>query len=344
MSDPRIAVLGSGAQGSGVASDMIRAGLDVTIIEQWPAHVEAMRERGLEVRTPDETTVTPVTAHHLCEVATLRDRFDIVFLVTKAYDTRWACELIKPVLAEDGVVVGQQNGMSPDDIAEVVGPEHTIGAVIEMASNMWEPGIATRENSPATSWFAVGAYDERARHREQDVWEALRHAGTVEISDDIRSSKWMKLTANAGELVPSAILNLPLIEAVALPGMREYMDRSCIEAAHAAVASGSRLRQVFGLTAADVTDAETYAPALLDIVLAKFSSPTTLTTVLQDWRKGRRAEVQEINGTVVRAMRRAGLRAPANVRTVEVALRIEAGELEARPENVALLLDGLIEV
>jgi 2-dehydropantoate 2-reductase len=338
MAAKRIAILGSGAQGSGVGADMIRAGLDVTFIEQWPDHVEAMRQHGVEIRLPEETVVTPVRALHLCEVATLRERFDIVFLVTKAYDTRWACELIKPVLADDGLVVGLQNGMSIDDIASVVGPERTIGAVIEMASNMFEPGVVNRENSPATAWFAVGAFDERTRGREQEVWEALRHAGTVEISDDIRSSKWMKLVANAGELVPSAILGLPLADAAALPGVREFMDRCCREAAEAAVVSGSRLKPVFGLTEADLTDSDTYAPALLDIVLQKFSSPTTRTTVLQDWMKGRRAEVEEINGTVVRAMRAAGRSAPANERTVEIALRIEAGELTNTPENVDLLL------
>lgn len=333
----RIAILGSGAQGSGVGADMVRAGLDVTFIEQWPAHVEAIRQRGIEIRMPEETTVTQVPAYHLCEVATMRDKFDIVFLVTKAYDSRWACELIRPVLADDGLVVGLQNGMTINDIAEVVGPQRTIGAVIEMASNMFEPGIVNRENSPETAWFAVGAFDSSSKGREQEVWEALRHAGTVEISDDIRSSKWMKLVANAGELVPSAILDLPLADAAAVPGVRDFMDQCCREAAAATVASGSRLKPVFGLTEADVTDASTYAPTLLDIVLQKFSSPTTRTTVLQDWMKGRRAEVQEINGTVVRAMKAAGKAAPANQRTVEIALEIEAGRLEASPQNADLL-------
>ncbi|WP_066517555.1 ketopantoate reductase family protein [Curtobacterium ammoniigenes] len=338
----RIAILGSGAQGSGVGADMIRAGLDVTFVEQWPEHVEAMRRNGIEVRLPHETVVTPVRAINLCDVAALKERFDLVFLVTKAYDTRWSCELIASVLADDGLVVGLQNGMTMDDIASVVGPERTIGAVIEMASNMFEPGIVNRENSPETAWFAVGGYDERTRDRAHEVWEALHHAGTVEISDDIRSSKWMKLVANAGELVPSAILDLPLADAAAVPGVRDFMDRCCREAAAATVASGSRLRPVFGLTDADVTDAETYAPALLDIVLARFSSPTTRTTVLQDWMKGRRAEVQEINGFVVRTLAAAGQDAPANARTVEIALRIEAGELQARPENASLLLDALV--
>ncbi len=205
---------------------------------------------------------------------------------------------------------------------------------------MFEPGVVNRENSPATAWFAVGAYDDATRGREQEVWDALHHAGTVEISDDIRSSKWMKLVANAGELVPSAILDLPLADAAGrargarvhgplLPGGRGRHDRVRQQA-----------RPVFGLTEDRRHRRREYAPALLDIVLQKFSSPTTRTTVLQDWMKGRRAEVQEINGTVVRAMRAAGLQAPANERTVEIALRIEAGELTADPRNAELLLEA----
>lgn len=335
MTNPRIAILGSGAQGAGVGADMTRAGYNVTFIEQWPAHVEAMKTHGIEVRMPGQTQITPVRALHLCEVATLRERYDIVFLVTKAYDTRWACELIRPVLAGDGLVVGLQNGMSIDDIADVVGVEHTIGAVIEMASNMFEPGIVNRENSPATAWFAVGALDEATQTRIGDVRDVLQHAGTVEISDDIRSSKWMKLVANAGELVPSAILGLPLAEAAADPAVRAFMDACCLEAARATVAAGSRLRPVFGLVDSDVTAPESYAPRLLDIVLERFSSPTTRTTVLQDWMKGRRAETHEINGSVVRVL---GDAAPANRKTVEIATRIETGALTPSPDNAKLLI------
>ena len=53
----------------------------MTLIEQWPDHVEAMRASGIEVRLPTETQVTPVRALHLCEVATLREPFDIVFVL-----------------------------------------------------------------------------------------------------------------------------------------------------------------------------------------------------------------------------------------------------------------------
>lgn len=344
MTGKKIAFVGTGAQGAGIGADLIRAGLDVTYIEQWPAHVEAMRARGIEVRLPLETQITPVTAYHLCEVATLRDKFDLVFVLVKAYDTRWAVELIKPLLADDGLVIGLQNGMSLDDVASIVGPERTIGAVIEMASNMFEPGIVNRQNAPSNSWFAVGAIDPATQPRAVEVQEALQHAGTVEISDDIRSSKWMKLVANAGELVPSAILDVALADAVRMPGVHEFMIECGKEAARAAVADGSRLVPIFGLTDDQVTSPDQYAADLLGEVLDKYSLPDTRTTVLQDWMKGRRAEVAEVNGLVVSVLASVGQSAPYNAHTIELARRIEAGELEKSPDNLALLLDVPVSV
>jgi 2-dehydropantoate 2-reductase len=338
MTGTRIAVLGTGAQGAGIGADLVRAGLDVTFIEQWPAHVEAMRDRGIEVRMPDRTEVTPVTAYHLCEVATLREPFDIVFVLVKAYDTRWACELIKPLLAADGVVVGLQNGMSIDDVASIVGVERTVGAVIEMASNMFDPGIVNRQTPPEKSWFAVGAFDPAHRAKAEAVQAVLSHAGTVEVSDDIRSSKWMKLIANAGELVPSAILDLPLEAAMDLPGVHEFMIECGREAARAAVADGATLVPIFGMTHDDVTTPDQYAEDLLGMVRSHFSLPDTRTTVLQDWMKGRRAEVDEVNGLVVEVAARTGGSAPLNERTVRLAHAIEAGTLIGSPSNIDLLL------
>lgn len=340
MTGPRIAFVGTGAQGAGIAADLTRAGLDVTWIEQWPAHVDAMRENGIEVRLPEGTvTTTGLKVLHLCQVAELRDDFDIVYLVVKAYDTRWAVELIKPRLAADGVIVGVQNGMSIEDIASIVGRDRTVGAVIEMASNMFEPGIVTRQNMQSGTWFAVGGLNEVSQERAVAAQQALSHAGTVELSDDIRSSKWMKLVANAGELVPSAILDETLYDAVRMPGVHEFMIECGKEAARAAVADGSKLKAIFGLREDQVTEPDQYAADLLGEVLDKYALPDTRTTVLHDWIKGRHSEFAEINGLVVDVLTAAGEPAPYNAHVIELARRIEAGALERGPQNLALLLD-----
>lgn len=339
MADPRIAIVGTGANGAAIGADMTRAGLDVTFVEQWPAHVEAMRSDGLLVRSPDgEEVRTAVEAIHLCEVATLRRPFDVVFLGVKAYDTRWACELIKPLVADDGLVIGLQNGMTIDDVASIVGPQRTLGAVIEIAGNMFEPGIVNRQTGRDGTWFCVGAYDDAARGREEEVAALMRHAGTTDVTDDIRSAKWMKLVANAAEMVPSAILDVPLVEALNVPGMRAVMDAAGTEALDAALALGCRIVPMFGQEGIELLPPERYAAALLDAVLAGWSLEDTRVAVLQDWMKGRRAEGEEINGHVVEVLRSVGRDAPVNALLIDVARRIEAGELQAGLGNAELLL------
>ena len=134
----RVAVMGAGANGASIGADLTAAGLDVTLVEQWPEHVEAMRSRGLRVVLPEGATTHRVEVVHLCEVATLRRPFDVVLLLVKAYDTRWAAELMKPLLAPDGLMVGVQNGMTLDDVADVVGEHRTLGCVIEISSMMFD--------------------------------------------------------------------------------------------------------------------------------------------------------------------------------------------------------------
>jgi 2-dehydropantoate 2-reductase len=337
MSGPRIAFLGTGAQGASIATDFALAGLDVTFIDQWPAHIEAIRKDGITVNMPTRTIHARPPALHLCDIAEVREPFDLVFLVCKAYDTRWHCELIKPVLAEDGFIIGLQNGMTHQVIADVVGRHRTVGAVIQIASNMWEPGVTNRQNDHDESWFALGAVDPDRQDRVEEIAALLRHSGTVEVTDDIKSAKWMKLVVNAAELIPSAILNTELRGAARLPGMLTEMRRVGYEAMDAALADGAQVVPVIGMPPITSNDPDRFVDEIFDEVLRTFSRDDTLTTSLQDWRKGRRAEIADVNGHVVETLKAQGRDAPVNARIAEIALEIEAGRLAPGPENTTLL-------
>ncbi|HEY6574581.1 MAG TPA: ketopantoate reductase C-terminal domain-containing protein, partial [Mycobacterium sp.] len=126
-----------------------------------------------------------------------------------------------------------------------------------------------------------------------------------------------------------------------LPGMRDFMLRAGREAMQTAVDTGNRVRPILGLGDADVVHPDRYVEQLFDEVLRHFTLPDTRTTVLQDWMKGRRSEVREINGLVVDLQRRLGGLAPANAARVELAVRIEDGSLEAGPGNLGLLLEAM---
>ncbi|NTF33835.1 ketopantoate reductase family protein [Rhizobium skierniewicense] len=334
-----MAFLGTGAQGASIGADFVLAGHDVTFIEQWPDHVNAIRADGITVHLPTRTINAKVAALHLCEVAEVKEPFDLVFLVVKAYDTKWATQLIEPVLAKDGLVIGLQNGMTHEDIAAIVGRERTIGAVIEIASNMFVPGVTNRQNDHDTSWFALGALDPDVQKRVEPVAELLRCTGRVEVTDDIRSAKWMKLVVNAAELIPSAIVNLPLGDAARSPGMLDVMRAAGYEAMQAAIADGARIVPIIGMPPVTTNHPERYVDQIFEEVLTVFSQADTLTTSLQDWRKGRRAEIQEVNGWVIDTLKAHGLAAPINQRVVELAYEIEARARDAGPQNAELLIE-----
>jgi 2-dehydropantoate 2-reductase len=332
----KIAIVGSGANGSSIGADLIRAGLDVTLVEQWPEHVAAMRERGLRIEMPEETVEVPVRAHDLCDVATFRDRFDVALVLVKAYDTDWACRLIAPHVAADGLVIGVQNGMTTATVAAAVGAERTLGCVIEVSSMMTVPGVVERHSPPDRSYFAVGG---GSREKEELAAELLGWSGRVEIAEDIEAAKWMKLVSNCTTLVGSAILGLPIPEAPTLPGMRELMVQAGREALALGAEIGHPVRPIFGLSAEEMNEAEDLVGMMLDVLIERFCLPHTTSTILHDWGKGRHSEVDDINGLVVAERERRGGAAPANAAIVEVAHRIERGELAPEPGNLELLLD-----
>jgi len=337
MGFSKIAVVGAGANGASIGADFVRGGHDVVFIEQWPDHVEAMRTNGVTVNMPDRSENTSIDVRHFCQVAELTESFDLVFILVKAYDTRWVAEMIRPALTDNAIVVGLQNGMTIDVLLDVLGPQHTMGAVIEVCSNMFVPGVCERETPPEESWFGIGGFAPEVHDRAGEVAEILGLAGTVQIYDDIRSAKWMKLVANSAELVPSAVLDMPLHEVLHLPGMRQFMEDNAKEALRVCIASGSEMVPIFGFDSIQASVDE-YAVALLDEVLKRFSFPSTLTTVLQDWRKGRRAEIRELNGYVVEQGALHGVDTPANQKTLDTAVAIERREIAAGQENLARLV------
>jgi len=339
----KIAVLGTGANGSCAAADLIRNGYDVVLIDQWPAHVEAMRTGGLRIEMPAEVVeLGNLRAFHLCDVATFRDRFDIVMLMTKAYDARWMAELIKPYLAPDGLLIGAQNAMTAEDLADIVGRDRTLGCVVELSSEMFTPGIVKRNTPPERTWFALGALDAPMRRRLAEVEEIFSHIGRVSIADDIVSAKWMKLIVNSMTMAVRAMTAMTAGEIAQIPGSREFMLRAGEEALAAGQASGYGIVPIFGLSTKEVEGSNRVLETLMD-KLRSDVGPNTRNAMYQDIVKGRRTEIDMLNGQVVELGRRHGLATPVNEVLVDINLRISRGELRQDPANLERAMAALAQ-
>jgi len=336
----KIAVLGTGANGSCVAADLTNAGLDVVLIDQWPAHVEAMRANGLHVTLRQGEIRAKVRAHHLCDLASMHDMFDVVLLVTKAYDTRWHCELIKPHLKPDGFLVGLQNAMTADIIADVVGSSRTLGCVPELSSYCFVPGEIKRNTAPERTWFALGSLHPSTEGREEEVAAILRHAGKVEVRSDIIAAKFMKLILNSMTLGTMAMTGGELTDQQP-EGMQDFMMRLGSESLRVGEALGHPIVPVFGLTKAEIEGANNLLQKLIDKINHDIGPGRGANTTLQDHMKGRLSEIDMINGLVVEEGKKRGIATPANETMVEVTRRIFAGELKPDPKNLPIALDLL---
>jgi 2-dehydropantoate 2-reductase len=120
--------------------------------------------------------------------------------------------------------------------------------------------------------------------------------------------------------------------------MRAIMVSAGREALDATVGLGNPVLPIFGLTAADVAREEAVVETLLNTLLDGFVLPHSTTTILQDWTKGRRSEVDDINGHVVRTLERLGRPAPVNAAIVEVAQAVERGSLQPSPSLLSDLV------
>ena len=335
--DGKIAVLGAGAMGTNIAADLARAGLDIEIFDQWPGHVEAMRESGIRVHLAGEETATPVRAHHLCAFASLNMTFDVVLLTAKSYDTRWLTELIKPYLAAEGMVVGVQNGMNDADIASIIGPKRTISCVVELSGEVFEPGEALRNTQPANTWFWVGNPDGTTTSRLEAIRDLFSLIGRAQISTNILGAKWTKLIANS-MTTPFSALGIPNQAALQVPGMIEFSAKVGHESFRVGAGLGYRIETLFGMTAEEMAGSGLDAAIAVMRQMCTEVGPRGRNHAIHDYIKGRRSEIGMMNGLVMREGARLGIDTPYNAAVVEIDRRIRESELVMDAGNLDHLM------
>ena len=336
MSEKKMAVLGAGAIGSSVSADLAKAGCDLTVIDQWPAHVEAMKAGGLQVRIKDRDLLVPIRALHLCELASANLEFDIVFLASKSNDHRWLTELIKPYLRDDGVLVGLQNGMNDDSIASIVGRSRTVGCVVELQAELFTPGQIQRNTTHQGTWFAVGELDGSSTPRVREIAAIMGNVGRCDVTGNIYGAKWTKLIANIMTQAPFGLFGLRNYEAMALPGMYDISIRLGRESLAVGNALGYRIEPVFGLRADEFTGSSddqlvTAMKTLMGHVGGGRTAP------IHDHINGRRSDMEFIPGLVAKRGRELGIPTPVIDAVVEIDRQINRGELTMDTSNFELL-------
>lgn len=244
---------------------------------------------------------------------------------------------MKDFLAEDGVVVTLQNGLPEPQIAEIVGERRALGCIVAWGATMTEPGVCELTSSPDSLTFSLGTiYKERGYHFE-DVKALLEMMGPVEVDDNFIGTRWSKLLINASFSGMSAVLGYTFGEAANNKASRRIVQRIIKECIDVCAASGIRIEPIQGKDVVKLLDyhnAFKKAISFFIIPIAIRKHARLKASMLQDIERGKKSEVDSINGAVCAQGRKVGVPTPCNDKVVEIIHRIENGELKASWENL----------
>jgi 2-dehydropantoate 2-reductase len=344
----RIAVVGTGALGGYVGGYLAHHGQDVTLIDMWPEHLEAIRSRGLEldgVTAEEKFTVTKAKTLDLCDVQSLSKQkpIDIAFVAVKSYDTEWATALIKPYLAPDGYAVSLQNCLNEERIAGVVGWGKTLGVVSSVISvHLYEPGRIRRmaaKGGDEHTVFRIGEVHGSITQRVQELVELFSVIDSVKPTRNLWGERWTKLTQNSMRNGISAATGLTGSACDNDLTIRRFAIQLGGEAIKVGRALGYEIEKI-GKLSPDrlVLAADGNGDALAEIeelmLQAKKGNPRAgiqRPSMAQDMEKGRRTEIQFMNGYIAEKGKQVGIPTPTHVRLTDIVTRVERGELAQSP-------------
>jgi 2-dehydropantoate 2-reductase len=232
------------------------------------------------------------------------------------------------------VIVSVQNGLNEETIARMIGAERTIGAVTRISAALVGPGHVREMREPVP--FGLGELDGQITARLRRIAALMEPAAPCELTDNIWGKLWSKLMLNAVVNPTCGVSGLTAGQAWEHPTGRRILFRVCQEGVAVGQALGIRFEPTGGLDMELVGSRDPALRPQIEEQVRQYARASQLVqpSMLQDLSKGRRTEIDYLNGYVVRKAREIGLAAPVNAALVRMVREIETGQRPIAVENL----------
>jgi 2-dehydropantoate 2-reductase len=244
-------------------------------------------------------------------------------------------------------VVSLQNCMNEETIAGIVGWGKTLGCIASSITvNLPEPGLVHRgagKGGAAHTVFRTGEVHGRITPRAGEVCRLVAHADSAKATSNLWGERWSKLVTNAMGNGIAASTGLTMAEMVHDDRVRHFSTRVASEAIRVGQALGYEIEEIHHLppeTIARAGEGDEVALRETDetrLKLIKRVSAEQRPSMAQDIQKGRRTEIDYLNGLIVREGETVGLSCRANSALTEIVRRVERGELQPDPRHITAL-------
>ena len=342
----KILFVGAGAIGSYIGSFLTRAGHDVTLIDPWTEQVETVRAKGIGVTGPHDPFTARPKIYHLHEAQRVPRDFEVAFVAMKVYDTEWATQLALRHLAADGVVVSSQNCWPDPRVAAVAGAERSLGLIMsKIGVALWTPGQVERGMEKGTGRghdvFRVGEHDGRVTKRAQELAEMLAVVDGSQVTENLWGERWSKLCQNGMKNGVSAATGLTGADCDRNDTIRRFSIKLGGEAVRVGQALGYHIEKIGKFEPEMLAKASEGDKAALDEVEAILRPGSNINpnpradiqrpSMAQDIRKGRRTEIEFMNGYIAERGNYIGVPAPTHTKLTEIVKKVERKEVAAAP-------------
>lgn len=287
-------MLGAGAVGCYFGGMLARANQDVTFIARLE-RAKALNEYGLEMDCKAFHETVKVKASS--DLALLRDA-DLVLLCVKSLDTEQTLSEIKSILPNTAVLLSLQNGVANVEIASKTISNRIYAAVVYVAAGMI--GQRTMKHHGRGELLIGGLGNNTAD--DQENLEGIRHlfeAANVPclITSQIKRDMWLKFLVNCSFNAISGIGQIPYGEMVKSPEIVQLIEEITKEFLAVAALEDVKISMSEALTAND-----SIATTMV----------TQVSSTAQDLSRGKKTEIDFLNGYIVELGRRHGIATPYN--------------------------------
>jgi 2-dehydropantoate 2-reductase len=317
----QILIVGIGALGGTIAARAIRAGLSVRLAARNADSAEALRRSGLRVSgiggkvRADAIDVAAVEAYGK------GDQFDLILLATKAQDALEVAPHVVGLLAPEGVILPIQNGGVARVLADRLGEDKILGGFSNLGATMVGPGVCEQKNA---GHLVIGELAGGVSERVERVAHALGRAIEVKVSSNMTGAIWSKLLINCSVTTIGAICSQTMRQYMETKAGKEVFRRAYEEALSVAVATGARPERL----AVDPIPPQCYE-SWVEAMIAFYGDVKP--SMLQDFERGRRTEIDFINGYVVTLGQASGVPVDMNTKITDLVCQIERGDLQPAP-------------
>ncbi len=337
----KITIVGCGAIGGVISGGIIEH--NPVVVSKNNEILNAIKKNGLKVKLPDgkESITWPEI---FSSIEKTKMRFDVVFVCTKANSVFDVVTDFVGFLTERGFFVTFQNGIVEGKLKDVLPQGKLVGAIVGFGATMHAPGVVEMTSKGE---IVIGELDGKVTERVQVLKSILNNVIETRITTNIWGAKYSKLLINACITTMGAVSGLTLGKMLSYPQFRAIFRRILYEGVEVAKRKGIKLEKISGVSihklAASQREVENklclskyYKDFIIKIIGRKYRNLKS--SSLQSLERGRKTEVDFINGIIVKYGREVGFATPVNERIVSIVHEIEGGKRDISIENLRELI------